>query len=561
MAVIGHSDPIQTEQSTGFQSVTIKPMRRSMILFLGFLNACAPDEPDSVDSQGWRKIQEFGAAVEIPRDGALRLEYSVTGGAAVFDADGDGDLDILLTGTGPKSPTTLWRQTNRLEFVDASEGAGFDASFFGIGATAGDIDGDGDVDVLMTGRLGCQLYRNNGEGIFEPSTDFLAPKCSSSATFLDYDLDGDLDLFVCRYADISLNPDKECRDPAGRLELCGPTAHPALHDLLLNNDGTGTFTDVSAQHGLDRVAAAGLGVVVDDFTGDDLLDVYIANDGYENHLWVMGKDGLFTEQAAQRGLALNLMGETEAGMGVVSLDVDGDLAPDLYCTHLAAESNTLYIGKNNAFLDATAPLGLGVPSMPRTGFGVVARDFNRDGREDLLVGNGRVTRGPEVVLPSLADPWNGMAEPNDLYLRSGSGFELAPKDPVLSEVGLTRAVVAGDFDRQGQLEVLIVNVETPSILVAPPKSDARELFVEAVDQAGHPVLHALIFCQTGERIQRRRQGISDGYASAQPPEVHFGLAASQAPAELTVQWPDGTQDVFQVEPRTTRFQAQKGSGR
>ncbi|MEO1597005.1 MAG: CRTAC1 family protein [Planctomycetota bacterium] len=275
----------------------------------------------------------------------------------------------------------------------------------------------------------------------------------------------------------------------------------------------------------------------------------------------MGKDGLFTEQAAQRGLALNLMGETEAGMGVVSLDVDGDLAPDLYCTHLAAESNTLYIGKNNAFLDATAPLGLGVPSMPRTGFGVVARDFNRDGREDLLVGNGRVTRGPEVVLPSLSDPWNGMAEPNDLYLRSGSGFELAPKDPVLSEVGLTRAVVAGDFDRQGQLEVLIVNVETPSILVAPPKSDARELFVEAVDQAGHPVLHALIFCQTGERIQRRRQGISDGYASAQPPEVHFGLAASQAPAELTVQWPDGTQDVFQVEPRTTRFQAQKGSGR
>ena len=121
--------------------------------------------------------------------------------------------------------------------------------------------------------------------------------------------------------------------------------------------------------------------------------------------------------------------------------------------------------------------------------------------------------------------------------------------------------MAGDFDRQGQLEVLIVNVETPSILVTPPKSDARELFVEAVDQAGHPVLHALIFCQTGERIQRRRQGISDGYASAQPPEVHFGLAASQAPAELTVQWPDGTQDVFQVEPRTTRFQAQKGSGR
>ena len=561
MAVIGHSEPVQTEQSTCFGSVTIDSMRSSTILFLGFLTACAPDEPRAVDSPGWLKIQEFGPAVEIPRDGALRLEYGVTGGAAVFDADGDGDLDILFTGTGPESPTRLWRQTDRLEFVDDTESAGFDATFFGIGATAGDIDGDGDIDVLLTGRMGCQLYRNDGTGRFEQSTQFLAQKCSSSATFLDYDLDGDLDLFVCRYADISLNPDKECRDPAGRLELCGPTAHPALHDLLLNNDGTGTFIDVSPQHGLDRMAAAGLGVVVDDFTGDDLLDLYVANDGYENHLWVMGEDGFFTEQAAQRGLALNLMGETEAGMGVVSFDVDGDLAPDLYCTHLAAESNTLYVGKNNAFLDSTAPLGLGVASMPRTGFGVVARDFNRDGHEDLLVGNGRVTRGSTVVLPELEDPWNGMAEPNDLYFRSERGFELAPVDSVLSEVGLTRAVVAGDFDRQGQLEVLIVNVETPSILVTPPSTTARELFVEAVDDSGHPVLHALVLCQTGDKMQRRRQGISDGYASAQPPEVHFGLGSSQSPAELTVQWPDGSQDTFQVEPDITRFQAQKGSGR
>ena len=532
-----------------------------MILFLGFLTGCAPDEPSSVDSKGWRKIQKFGPAVSIPRDGALRLEYGVAGGAAVFDADGDGDLDILFTGTGPESPTRLWRQTNSLEFVDVTEGAGFDTTFFGIGATAGDVDGDGDIDVLITGRLGSQLYRNNGVGIFEQFTNFLAPKCSSSATFVDYDVDGDLDLFVCRYADISLNPDKECRDPAGRLELCGPTAHPPLHDLLLKNDGAGNFTDVSSQHGLDRVAAAGLGVVVDDFTGDELLDLYVANDGYENHLWVMGKDGLFREQAAQRGLALNLMGETEAGMGVVSLDVDGDMAPDLYCTHLAAESNTLYIGKNSAFLDSTAPLGLGVASMPRTGFGVVARDFNRDGHEDLLVGNGRVTRGATVVLPELEEPWNGMAEPNDLYFRSGRGFELAPMDPVLSEVGLTRAVVAGDFDRQGQLEVLIVNVETPSILVTPPKTTARELFVEAVDQSGNPVLHALVLCQTGDKIQRRRQGVSDGYASAQHPEVHFGLGQSQAAAELTVRWPDGSRDTFRVNPETTRFQAKKGSGR
>lgn len=532
----------------------------ALFLALAILSGCAPDDPTSATPGGWRKIQSFEPAVQIPQDGALRLEYGVTGGAAVFDTDGDGDLDIVLTGTGIGSPTRLWEQTEPLVFVDATVGSGFDPTFFGIGASAGDVDGDGDADVLITGRLGSQLYRNNRDGTFEQWSGFRAPKCSSSATFVDYDRDGDLDVFICRYADISLNPNKECRDPSGRLELCGPTAHPPLHDLLLNNDGTGSFTDVSAEHGIDRAAGAGLGVVVDDFTGDGRLDLYVANDGYENHLWVMGEDGRFEEQAAQRGLALNLMGETEAGMGVVSLDVDGDLAPDVYCTHLAAESNTLYIGKNDAFLDSTAPLGLGVASMPRTGFGVAARDFNRDGQEDLLVGNGRVTRGSEIVLEQLSDPWNGMAESNDLYVRSGSGFEVAPFDPVLGEAGLTRAVVAADFDRQGDLEVLLVNIGTPSVLLASPNSKGRELFVEAVDQLGRPVLHTLVRCQIGEQIQRRRQGISDGYASAQAPEVHFGLGSSQLPARVTVQWPDGEEEVFEVSAEVNRFKAQRGSG-
>ena len=527
------------------------------ILILGCSSESAKDESAGT---GWSVLKNFSPIVTLPRDGVLRLHYAMTGGAAVLDADLDGDLDIFLTGTSAQTPQTYWEQIAPLVFENRTAGSGLESSAFGVGATAGDVDGDGDSDLVVTGFEGTVLYRSQGDGTFILDQSFQAENCASSATFIDFDLDGDLDLYICRYANIALNPDKECRDAAGRLEFCGPTAYPPLHDLLYANNGDGTFEDVTAEHRIDRVAAAGLGVTVDDLTGDGRLDLYIANDGYENHLWVMTEEGVFEEQAARRGLAVNLMGETEAGMGVVSLDVNQDLLPDLFCTHLAAETNTLYVGDQKVFLDATAPKGLGSASVPKTGFGVVARDFNHDGFEDLLVGNGRVARGDSVVLPDLAAPWNGMAEINDLYLGGAGGFTLAAADPVLSQPSVTRAVVAADLDRAGGLEILVVNVETATQLLAPPESDGRELFVEAVGENGQPMLHTLVVAQQLDLVQRRRQGISDGYASAQAPEVHFGFPDRSAPVELSIRWPDGVEEQFTVSADVVRFQARRGQG-
>ena len=211
-------------------------------------------------------------------------------------------------------------------------------------------------------------------------------------------------------------------------------------------------------------------------------------------------------------------------------------------------------------VDATAPKGLGSASVPKTGFGVVARDFNRDGFEDLLVGNGRVARGDSVVLPDLVAPWNGMAEINDLYFGGSDGFTLAAADPVLSQPNVTRAVVAADLDRLGGLEILVVNVETATQLLTPPESNGRELFVEAVGENGQPILHALVVARQLDQVQRRRQGISDGYASAQAPEVHFGFANKLAPVELSIRWPDGMEEQFTVPTESVRFQARRGQG-
>ena len=535
-------------------------MRYLWVFFFLLIGCSSESSNEPPSGTGWSEIKTFSPVVTLPRDGLFRLHYVMTGGAAVLDADLDGDLDIFLTGTTAETPQTYWEQTAPLVFEDRTEGSGLESSFFGVGATAGDVDGDGDADLVVTGLEGTLLYRSEGNGRFTLDPSFQADNCASSATFVDFDLDGDLDLYICRYANIALNPDKECRDAAGRLEFCGPTAYPPLHDLLYENNGDGTFEDVTAEHRIDRVAAAGLGVTVDDLTGDGRLDLYIANDGYENHLWVMTEDGLYEEQAARRGLAVNLMGETEAGMGVVSLDVNQDLLPDLFCTHLAAEIYTLYVGEQKVFLGATAPNGLGSASVPKTGFGVVARDFNRDGFEDLLVGNGRVARGDAIVLPDLDAPWNGMAESNDLYFGGVEGFTLAESDAVLSQPNVTRAVVAADLDRLGGLEILVVNVETPTQLLTPPEEEGRELFVEAVDESGQPVLHALVVAKQLDRLQRRRQGISDGYASAQAPEVHFGFADPSAPVELEVRWPDGTEERFSVPITAVRFKAQRGEG-
>ena len=266
---------------------------------------------------------------------------------------------------------------------------------YGMGATVGDIDNDGDSDLYVTNFGPNVLYRNNGDGTFADITENSTtgdPLWSTSAAFLDYDRDGDLDLFVTNYVDFAMDNNKHCASAGGQRDYCGPRAYNAAPDRLYRNEGDGRFTDVTTAAGLDAAFGSGLGVVCADFNLDGWVDIYVANDQRENQLWINGGDGRFTDHGPLSGSAVNMNGKAESSMGVTAGDFDGDGDEDLFMTHLATETNTLYLNDGTAnFIDATDRFDLGFSSRPFTGFGSEWFDYDNDGTLDLFVANGAVT--------------------------------------------------------------------------------------------------------------------------------------------------------------------------
>ena len=285
----------------------------------------------------------------------------------------------------------MFRQDETGRFVDVTEHSGLGDGGYGMGVAVADFDNDGLDDVYVTNDGPDRLYRNLGDGRFADVTEQAGidvPGWSASAAFLDYDVDGFLDLFVTQYVDY--DGSLECRGDAGRPEYCGPKESPPLHDVLLHNNGAGTFSDVSVASGIAMARAAGLGVACDDFNGDGRVDIYVTNDAYANHLWINRGDGTFSEQAVLFGAAYNFNGQAEAGMGIVSADFDHDGNVDLFMTHLVSESNTFYrnLGEGRGFTDESGQSGLAATSMVFTGFGTVALDADLDGDLDLAIVNG-----------------------------------------------------------------------------------------------------------------------------------------------------------------------------
>ena len=327
-------------------------------------------------------------------------------GAALFDYDNDGDLDVyLIQGASldgtmfPGGGNRLFQNnlvpTGRLSFSDVTRIAGVASSGYGMGAATGDYDGDGDLDLYVTNFGPNVLYRNNGNGTFTDVTREAGvgdPRWSASAAFLDYDRDGDLDLFVTNYVDFTLKGNILCYDAAGGRDYCNPSVYRALPDRLYRNEGNGRFRDVTAPAGIGAKFGRGLGVIGDDFNRDGWPDILVANDGVENQLWMNQKDGTFQDAALSAGIAYNADGAAQAGMGVTADDFDEDGDDDVFISHLVRETHTLFLNEGRGlFHDATIRFGLAVPSYFGTGFGTRWFDYDNDGWLDLFVANGAVT--------------------------------------------------------------------------------------------------------------------------------------------------------------------------
>ena len=496
-------------------------------------------------------------------------------GAGLLDFDNDGDLDVFLVqgrmlGAGrtfdqatmkPSTPLSgrLFRNDltvtadgrRTLRFVDVTERSGIHATAYGMGVAAGDIDNDGWVDLYLTNFGANQLYRNNHDGTFtdisrESGTENGA--FSVSAAFLDYDRDGWLDLYVADYVRYTIESDRACTDLAGVRGYCPPQVYTAAPDHLYRNHGHGTFVEVTDRALLGRGFGRGLGVVTADFNNDGWTDVYVANDGGENLLWINLRNGTFRDEALTAGVALTAEGHAEASMGVDAGDFDNDGDEDLVVTELNGEGSNLYVNDGKGlFEDRSAASGLGPLTLPFTGFGTAWFDFDNDGWLDLLAVNGRVQASEGTTAGAVP-----MQQRKLLFRNTRNGrFDDVSQQAgaIFAEPQVGRGAAFGDIDNDGDEDVLVANDTGPAQLLVNTLNERRGaarhwLGVRLVGTAGRRDMPGarVEVIRAGTPSLWRRVRADGSYASASDPRVLVGLGESADAPRVRVHWPDGRVD-------------------
>ena len=513
----------------------------------------------------------------------------ITGsGGAVFDYDNDGDLDLYLVqgaklkpneqppgfrwaGKGPPRDR-LYRNdldpvTGAFRFVDMTDTSGIEGFGYGMGVATGDYNNDGWVDLYVTNLGSNQLLRNNGDGTFTnvaKSGHADDPRWSTSAAFVDYDRDGWLDLFVANYVDFSAEVKRECFAKSSARDYCGPDAYDALPDRLFHNRGDGTFEDVTGPLGFNQAFGAGLGVVAADLNGDDWIDIYVANDGDPNNLWINpGGKGRFQDDALLAGVALNQAGRAEAGMGVDAGDFDGDGNEDLFLAHLDGESNTLYVKTEQGFFeDRTVRHDLHAPSMPWTGFGAGFLDYDNDGRLDIFVANGAVRLQERQARRGERYP---LQQRNQLFRGVDQGF-----DEVTSKVGVamrveevSRGAIFGDIDSDGDTDIIVTNNNGPTrVLVNTIGSLQNWIGLRLLSEDGRDAHHARVDLGAAENQTVSRWVRTEGsYCSARDPRLIVGLGKQTHPLQVRVRWSDGSVDEWSDVPANRYSTLKQGASR
>ena len=500
----------------------------------------------------------------------------ITGsGAALFDFDNDGDLDVYLVQSGlipyTKAADTLfpWRGAEpprgrlfrndltirkdggpALSFTDVTQQSGINANGYGMGVAVGDINNDGLPDLYLTNLGSNQLYQNKGEGKFVDLTKTTATddqRWSTSASFFDYDRDGWLDLMIVNYADFNIVTSPTCYSATTAKDYCTPRVFRAPGNRLFHNVRQGDFEDATVKAGLDRDFGHGLGVVTADFNGDGWVDIYVANDGDPNQLWINQKNRSFVNDALLAGAAINRNGQAEAGMGVDAGDFDGDGTEDIFITHLMDETNTLYVNLGDGlFEDRTREAGLGMPGRRFTGFGTLFFDYDNDGWLDLFVANGAVQLLPDLVRAKHPFP---LGQPNQLFRNTGKGgfvevLDQLPQEFQLLEV--SRGAAFGDVDNDGDTDVLVTNNSGPARLFLNQLGNKNHwVGLRLVGKGGRDMLGTNVEIVTSaNRVLRRRVKTDGGYLSSNDPRVLVGLGSASKLKLVRVRWADGTSEEF-----------------
>ncbi|QDV37968.1 CRTAC1 family protein [Tautonia plasticadhaerens] len=508
-------------------------------------------------------------------------------GVAIMDADGDGLMDLyfasctlLPLGSSDLGGNRLYLNNGDGTYRDGTEASGLGFRGFNHGIVAHDFDGDGDTDVFLACYGPNRLYRNDGDGTFTDISESAGVEnmgrtvvdrqadasgeiveseralvnWASGGAAIDYDLDGDLDLYVAIHGDWRLpEDDKWCgfEDRGIRL-YCSPRQIRTVKHVLFRNEGDLTFTDVTDEAGVGRADGHGFGVVAADLNADGLADLYVANDQNPNFLFLNKGDGTFTDATETSGAAFDIDGMAQSGMGVDAEDVDGDGLPDLFVTNFQNEYNTLYRNTGDGFFtDMTPFYGLSQDSRPWVGWGTALADFDSDGWPDCFVTNGHVDANhPDYEYEEPALLMSNVALGGDPTSRR---FKLATRDagPYFDAGHVGRGAAFGDLDDDGDLDIVVSHKdERPAILRNDtPRADRHWIrLLLTGTRSNRDAVGAIITAELGELTIHRQRKSGTSMLSTNDPRVLIGLGDAESIDRLAVRWPSGAETVLEDVP-------------
>ena len=481
---------------------------------------------------------------------------SVGGGCAFFDYDNDGWLDIFilggtrLEGAPPEATNRLYKNNRDGTFTDVTDKAGLRDAGWANGVCVGDYNNDGNEDLFCTYYGQNKVYRNNGDGTFTDVTKAAGligdkPRFGTGCSFVDYNRDGLLDLFVANYVEFDLaHAPKPSIDVAacsyeGLAVECGPRGMVAGYHTLYRNNGDGTFTDVSKEAGIAGFNGSyGLTAVTPDLDGDGWPEIFVACDSTPSLLFMNNRNGTFREEGLIRGLGVSGEGHETAGMGIGVGDYDLDGHLDVFRTHFQREASGLYhnSGKGD-FEDVTVRAGIGKETrFVSWGTGVV--DLDNDGYPDIFLVTGNIYPELAKVFPQL--PYKS---PRIIFrnLRDGRFQELGEETgPGIAAAHPSRGCAFGDFDNDGDLDILIMNInEPPSLLRNDAPAVNHWLKVKLIGtKSNRSAIGANVLIRYGDKVQAQQLLSQSSYLSSNDPRLHFGLG-DKTKADVEIRWPNG----------------------
>lgn len=507
------------------------------------------------------------------RSEAHHLPETCGGGGLFFDFDNDGWLDVYLVNSGPSDfykpakpiRNALYRNNGDGTFTDVAEKSGVACGQdgdFGMGAAAGDFNGDGRQDLYVTNYGRNRLFQNNGNGTFSDLTEkagVAAPNWSTCATWFDYDKDSKLDLFVSSFAQYSASGSLNCGDNRlGRRYYCIPRVFKPRPSFLFHNEGDGKFTDVSKQSGIAGVQGKSFGAVATDLNNDGLLDLFVANDTLANFLFLNKGGGKFEEIGLQSGVAYSDAGSPRSGMGVDAVDYDGDGWQDLFVANIDQELFSLYHNeKDLTFTDQAGEIGQATRLL--SGWGLKFFDYDNDGDPDLLLVNGHPDDMIEMQVSKVkyAEPLLIFENVNGKYKNvSAISGEIFKKDYP------ARGMSVGDFDNDGDIDFLVINNGAAPLLARNQGGNQNNwLGLQLVATKSNPAAVGAIITWTAGAVKRSRLKTAGGsYLASHDPREILGISQAAKIDSVEIKWPSGKVDKLTSPPINTYIKVVEGEG-